>query len=232
VYALVRAPQRNRAGRSLITSSRSLSPGERLEIVGDGAVVAVAARVTRAPRATSATLRRYDRVIRNLSLRFPALLPARFGTCFEDEAELQLVLRVREASFLRSLAHVRQRVQMTIRMSGVPEVSARRGAPRAARGSAAPVTGTSYLRERAAAAAAARSVPGFDPVRAAVARWVRDERVEKRGADGPVTVHHLVPRASAEVYRTAVEREAESAGFRVTVTGPWPPYAFAVDERV
>jgi hypothetical protein len=85
--------------------------------------------------------------------------------------------------------------------------------------------GGAYLRERAAAAARERDVPGFEPVRAAVRRWVRDERVEKR--EGVASVYHLVPRASADSYRTAAERAGADSGLRVVVTGPFPPYAFA-----
>jgi hypothetical protein len=86
-------------------------------------------------------------------------------------------------------------------------------------------TGADYLRGRAAAAARARQVPGFEAVRARVGRWVRAERIEHRA--GVATIYHLVPRATATSYRTTVERTAAAAGIRCVVTGPWPPYAFA-----
>ncbi len=86
-------------------------------------------------------------------------------------------------------------------------------------------TGAAYLRERAAAAAREREVPAFEPIRDAVRRWIRDQRVEKR--EGVASVYHLVPRASADAYRVAAERAAADNGLRVVVTGPFPPYAFA-----
>ena len=88
-----------------------------------------------------------------------------------------------------------------------------------------PTQGTQYLQQRATTAARAREIPGFAPIRAAVKRWVKDERVEKRA--GVATVNHLVARSSIGAYRSAVERAAQRAGFRVIVTGPFPPYAFA-----
>jgi hypothetical protein len=85
--------------------------------------------------------------------------------------------------------------------------------------------GRQYLQAKAARAAREAFVPGFDPVRAAVRRWVRDERVERR--EGRTTVFHLVPRAGAEAYRRTIERVADEHGVHVTITGPWAPYAFA-----
>jgi hypothetical protein len=85
--------------------------------------------------------------------------------------------------------------------------------------------GTQYLHRRAAAATRAREIPGFEPIRRAATRWVKDERVEKRA--GVATVHHLIPRSAVSPYRTAVGRAAARAGLRVIVSGPFPPYAFA-----
>ncbi len=90
------------------------------------------------------------------------------------------------------------------------------------------ITGREYLKARARAAAAARVVPGFEPVRDAVVRWVRDERVEHRGAVS--SVYHLIPRASTEAYRRAAQTSADAAGLRVIISGPWPPYAFSGPE--
>ena len=70
-----------------------------------------------------------------------------------------------------------------------------------------------------------RDVPGFDSVRLAVRRWVRDERVEKRM--NVATVYHLIPRASAPAYQRALRSAAAGSGLRVLVSGPFPPYAFA-----
>ena len=169
-----------------------------------------------------ANLRRYDRVVRELAARFPAMLPARFGPSV-DENELTFILSSRRASLARALTTVRGRVQMTIRVFPRGEAEDRAIA-RSQDEPAAVVTGRDYLAGRARAA---RAVAGFEPIRAAVARWVRDERVERRG--GVSSVYHLIPKSSADAYRRAVQAAAASAGLRLTVSGPWPPYAFAAD---
>jgi len=217
----------------------------------EGSVAAIVGEVLRPPRPTPDNLRRYDAVMRRLAARFPSLLPARFSTSFDDTAELSFVLRSRQDSLRRALAHVRGRVQMTVRIieaggagaAGAEEASAGAKIPdivgRAPRPSTlaqgarsdvegrggAGVTGADYLRARAAAAARERDVAGFEPIRSAVRRWIRDERVEKHARIA--SVYHLIPRASAERYRSAASDAAAAAGTHSVISGPWAPYAFA-----
>jgi hypothetical protein len=169
-----------------------------------------------------ANLRRYDRIMHELAARFPAMLPARFGTSVEED-ELMFILSARRTSLARALTTVRGRVQMTIRVFTRGDVGDR-AIEQALEDRAEAVTGRHYL---AGKARAARAVAGFEPVRAAVARWVRDERVERRG--GVSSVYHLIPRSSTSAYRRAVRTAAASTGLRLIVSGPWPPYAFAAD---
>lgn len=214
VYAL--------AGRVAPLRARGMT-GERLQVIGSGGVTAIAGELRAIPTPAPATLRRYDAVVRRLAERQPALLPARFGTCFSDPYELSYILRARQASLRAALTWVRGRVQMTIRIVGA---GGHDETPADARHHLPP-SGTAYLRARAEHAARERHVPGFEPVRTAVRRWVRDERVEKRA--GIASVYHLVPRASAAAYVAALEHAAAVAGVKLVVTGPWPPYAFADD---
>jgi len=230
VYALT-------AGRSARLPIRGAA-GERLRLVREGPIAAVVGELPRMPRPTPDNLRRYDLVIRRLAERFPSILPVRFGASFDDPAELAFVLRSRNASLRRELSKVRNRVQMTLRVierggsasppeveSGGPASPLHRPALNVEGRSGPGVTGSEYLRRRAEARAREREIAGFDPVRDAVRRWVREERVEKRA--NIATVYHLVPQASADSYRAAAERAAAAAGLQVVITGPWPPYAFA-----
>jgi hypothetical protein len=196
--------------------------GERLQIVRVGRITAVVGSLRRVPSPDESTVRRFDGVVRHLFRSVPALLPARFGTCFDTPEELITVLRLRQASLARALRLVRRRAQMTVRVvTGRLKSAPANAHAYVGTGFSGPMTGADYLRRRAAAN---RDVPGFDPVRRAVMRWVRDERVERRA--GIVTIYHLVPRAATSRYRIAVERSAAAAGLRCIVTGPWPPYAF------
>jgi hypothetical protein len=193
---------------------------ERLRAIAVGRVIAIVGELKRPPKPTPTALRKYNDVVQSLSERFPAILPARFGTCVQDLIELTFILQSRQQTFLRNLRDVRGRVQMTGRILQAPGASGGVPSP-----SATTHSGVEYLRARAAAAAKDREVVGFAPVRAAVRRWVRDERVQKQG---PIaSVYHLVPRGQAEKYRRTLEHAAREAGLRLTVSGPWPPYAFS-----
>jgi hypothetical protein len=216
VYALTGAVAR--------LTARGVS-GERLHLIREGRIAAVVGQGTGAWRPTHANLRLYDRTVRDLSALLPAVLPARFGTCFDDPEELRFVLRSRGRSLGHALAHVRNRVQMTVRIVGLPERVAGMPVRSVEAMPASTRPGIAYLRRRAAVAAADRDVAGFEPAREAVKRWLRDERVERH--DRIATVYHLIPRASAEAYRTALTRASADAGLHITVSGPWPAYAFA-----
>ena len=216
VYAIASRPARPPAAIGLA--------GERLQIVSEGPIAAIAGELSRPPRPSARHLQRYDAAVQNLAAHLPSVLPARFGTCVESRDELAFVLRSRRRSLQRALAHVRNRVQMTIRIvdGGSAARNSDAGSP-SREPEAGP--GAAYLRARADAAARARQVPGFEPVRDAVQRWVRDERVERHA--GVTTVYHLVPRASVEAYRRAAARAASQTDVNLILTGPWPAYAFA-----
>ena len=206
--------------------------GERLRAIPFDGVVAIVGEVRRRPAASTGNLRHYAAIIESIAARVPAILPVRFGTTFGDVAELELALRSRAAATRQRLRAVRRRAQMTIRLISESESG---DASRASRSRAAgrarvrleheATQGTQYLRERLAVLRTAREVPELAPIRPAIRRFVKDERVERRS--GVVTVHHLVPRAMAERYRAAVERAAAQSGVRLSASGPFAPYAFA-----
>jgi len=185
--------------------------GEPLQAIPVGRLDAIVGRVRTTPKPTERNLRRYDRTMTALWRRAPALLPARFGTSARDVEDVRVMVRARERVIRRSLRAVRHRAQMTIRLVTAhnPPVTIERS------------SGTSYLRSRQRE----QAVPAFTPVRAAVRRWVREERVEKH--HGVASIYHLIPRGSVERYRSALERAAQDAGLSMIASGPFPPYAFA-----
>jgi hypothetical protein len=206
--------------------------GERLQTIAVGRVRAVVGEMRRQPAASAVNLRRYSTVVETLACRVPAILPARFASIVTDADELRFVLRSRAASFRKRLARVRNRSQMTVRLLSVSSESEYGDGPYPSRSTVMrrdvlrlDRRGTQYLRQKMAESAAAHTIPAFAPIRAAVERYVKDERVEKRA--GVVTVIHLVPRSATSQYRTAIERAAEQQDVRLIVTGPSAPYAFA-----
>ena len=221
VYALT-APSSSRVAGTGIA-------GERLRAITAGRLTAVLGELRRAPKPTMRNLRRYATVIDALAEQAPAILSARFGTCMTDLDEVHLVLRSRQDALRRRLRAVRGRAQMTIRVVLASPASPGSDpgddpSPGSDPGDEA-TQGRQYLQHRARSAAREREVPGFEPIRAAAKRWLKEERIEKRA--GVATVNHLIPRGSASAYRKAVERAGERAGVRLVVSGPHPPFAFA-----
>jgi hypothetical protein len=208
--------------------------GERLRVIAISRIAAVVGEVRRAPAPSVRNLRRHAAVVEAIAGRVPAILPARFGTTVVDPEELRFILTSRAATLRRRLRAVRGRCQMTIRLLA-PSESESDDAPLASRSTVTGRTrlrvasgttqGTQYLRRRMAMEASARAIPGFEPIRGAVRRFVKDERVERRA--GIVTVNHLISRASAPRYTAAVERAAAEQHLRLMVSGPLAPYAFA-----
>ena len=206
VYALATPPVRPRV--------RGLAD-EPLRVVAVARVAAIVGDVPRIPRPTHANAVRYDAIQRRLVAIAPSLLPVRFGSLVDDE-ELAFILASRAASLTTALAHVRNRVQMTVRVVGMEP-----GVPREGGRQNTLQSGTDYLRQRAAVTRVAE----LDPLRDAVRRWLRDERVETH--ERIVTLHHLVPRTAVDAYRRAIERAAGEQQRQVVISGPHPAYAFA-----
>jgi hypothetical protein len=206
-----------------ITTGRQVPdvPGILLRSIRVGALSALVSDTRRTPKATARALRRYQQRQAAMADQLPAMLPVRFGTVIE-ESEVAFILKSRSAALGSALRQVRGHVQFTMR------IRAEQAAPDPARPVRTPRqvrSGAAYLRARAADVARARHVPGFDPVRHAVARWVKDEQVVKQA--GIASVYHLVPRRSAAAYARTLAAAADAAGVRVIISGPFPPYAFS-----
>jgi hypothetical protein len=216
VYALA-AHGVGRIGRSGVA-------GERLRATRIGAIDAIVGEVATVPRPTDKNLRTYDRLLSLIWGRSPAVLPARFGTVVRDRAELEVILADRQETLRSRLQLVRNRAQMTIRIvQGAGDRGQGSASTRLQAGPSDPQSrGRSYLEQRARTA---HDVPEFAPVREAVRRWVKAERVERQG--NIATIYHLVPRGSAERYQESIRRAARDGGVRLLVSGPWPAYAFA-----
>ena len=216
VYALIGKAGSRVAGRGV--------SGERLRVVRVGAVAAIVGDVARIPAPTEAKLRAYTTLLAALAMTRQSVLPVRFGTVMQDDEELETILRLRQKTLTSQLARVRGRMQMTVRIVTEGEGGRGKGARGRGQGAGKRVSsGSEYLALRAREHSAS-ALPGFAPLNRAVARWVRDERVERRGT--VATVYHLIPRAAAGRYAAAIEAAAAAEGVRLLVSGPWPPHAF------
>ncbi|MGH7312225.1 MAG: GvpL/GvpF family gas vesicle protein [Candidatus Rokuibacteriota bacterium] len=216
--------------------------GEPLGLVRWRDLMAVTGVLRGAPALSADALRAHDAVVRRLARRAPALLPARFGSLVRDEPALVEWLRLRARGLREALALVAGGEQMTLRVygtatatndepSGGNEPAGRDEAAGGPAGGALEALGPGarYLARRLHAQRQAAAAPEIAPLRRALGRLVRAERVERH--DSPpllVSVHHLVPRGAGARYRATLARARPGLRpLRMRASGPWPPYAFA-----
>jgi len=199
--------------------------GEPLAVVRCGGLLAVAGEIAARPAVTAEALARHDAAVRHLAAQVPALLPARFGECLPDAGALAAALLPRAPEIVRALALVEGCVQMTLRVFGPPNPPEE--APAGAELPPGAGPGARYLAARRRAASP--GLPEIAALRQALQPLLRAERVERHATgDLLATAHDLVGRGEAADYLRIVEALAgELAGRKVTVSGPWPPYAFA-----
>lgn len=198
--------------------------GEPLRALECAGLVAIIGTVPETPAVDAGALRAHDQTVRRLAGMSDAILPVRFGSVVDDERDLARLLEPDAQGWRDALARVAGREQMTMRVYG--------------RGEPAPVPrpegesnlgpGARYLdaRRRAAHREGLAALAALGP---ALAPLVSGERVERHGTPPLLaSVHHLIRRGGAAAYAArAEEAAARLADVTVTVSGPWPPYAFA-----
>ena len=157
------------------------------------------------------------RLVGRLAARAPALLPARFGSLVTEDALRSLVLE-RQAEFEEALHLVRNCEQMTVRVFGPAEDALGTDSPS--------VSGTAYLTRRRERAH--HRPPEAVIIRQELGGLARAERVEPGERGIRLVVYHLVLRRQVSRYRRqASVLHSLLSPYAVTVTGPWPVFAFA-----
>jgi hypothetical protein len=194
--------------------------GHRIEFVEFGSVHAAVERSAERPAVSEAALRTQHEIVIRISATVDDVLPVRFGA-YVEEAELRQLVAIRRDVIQRALDLVRGRVQMTARIRG-PQASNDRAA---ASTTIAAATGTAYLEARRAAAARPLT-PMAMTVAAAVRHLAVSERVDSETTRTSTAMYHLIDKRRVKEYNDALSSLRSSA---LTVTGPWPPFAFAPD---
>jgi hypothetical protein len=191
--------------------------GHSLRVIPVSGVDVIVEPCRGAPRASSQTLHDQHELVLQLADRVPALLPVRFGALM-SERSLRSFVGGHAAPIAAALARVRGHRQMTVRVFGSVDAG-----PEAA---TTPRTGTEFLTQRRARA---RYAP---PEVAVIRRTLNDLISEERFESGPqgvrVAVYHLVRVDLVQAYsERASDLQSLLAPHRVTVSGPWPAFAFA-----
>jgi hypothetical protein len=200
-----------------------VAAGHRIEFVKADDVYAAVERVSRPPAVSEETLRTQHEVVAHIAGRVEALLPARFGA-FVDARELRALVAGRREAILEALALVQGRTQMTARLLG-PELPAA-VVPAETRAT----TGAEYLANRRATVASPPMPAALRAVADAVRGIVVTERAEAGRGRVIATLYHLLDRDLVADYKAALAPIPPLTGdLALSVTGPWPPFAFAPD---
>ena len=186
-----------------------------------GSILAVVERRADVPPAEFGTLQRHQAVVTELASRVPAILPVRFGTLLETDA-LEEVLGEREGDVADGFDLVRDRVQFTWRRTQVRSTKTEVRSTK--RTTTTELSGGEYLRQ---AARAVKPAPpaAWRAIRSKLAPLVASERYQPASAATPESLYHLVGRTETQKYRLLADKLASSSP-SVTVTGPFPPFAF------
>lgn len=208
MYALAAAP----------LPSRIRVAGHTLPVFTVASIAVIAGPIRNESLSTEDALLAQHALVVAIADRVDPLLPARFGTRM-TLSQIDTALRPSQTALVEALEHVRGRRQMTVRLFGASAVEQ----PPPER-----MTGTAYLAQRRAAA---HTMPNEStPLRNAVKRFVVDERIQPGRGSVRATLFHLIARDDIDQYRDAAEDAGAALALQswsATVTGPWPPFAFA-----
>jgi hypothetical protein len=190
--------------------------GRRLQCLAIGGIDAIIER-SRTPGGTLEDIQFQHRLVGRLAARSPALLPARFGSIVTENA-LRSLIAERHGEIEEALRLVRNCEQMTVRVFGPAE--------KALGIASEPVSGTAYLARRRERTHQQPAEAGI--IRRELGALTRAERTEPGERGIRLVVYHLVARRQVPRYRRrASVLQSLLSPYAVTVTGPWPVFAFA-----
>ena len=229
VYALVERPARslriaNRAIHIVECPHSSKHHGQSAIVNRESAIDNVYAAIehrARAPELSEASLKIQHEIVAGLARRFDGILPVRFGAHI-DQQELFRIVDQRREVLAEALARVRGQEQMTVRIFG--------GEPAAGATLTVGSTGTAYL-ERRRAAQHGPLPPVAEQIRGRVRVLATCECVEQSRPNVRAVLHHMIPKGRAADYARLVEEATLVIPHseRVTVSGPFAPFAFVPD---
>jgi hypothetical protein len=165
-----------------------------------------------------------------------AVVPMKLFTIFNDDARAAADFAAQDAVVNAAIKRVRNRIELGVRVTLDGARSQRRRAPRASTG-AAYLAGKKAQRDQAVELARnAREVVAdlYDELSRVASDAVRRPAGELPVKGGPLLLDaaFLVLRTATHRFRRVVDRRAtelEPDGYRITLTGPWPPYSFVRD---
>lgn len=233
LYAIVDPPRRP------LALPRGVGQGKPFAIAARAGPCAVVCRLDAgAPVATASNVRRHLAVLEAL-MAAQTVLPARFGTVFDDADGIDRFIEHRRDRFCRDLDRFRGHVEVGLRLAVASGKACGEQGGRAGDadpGALPPSTGpgTAYLlargRQAAARAATARALNDLadricPPLAALSTDFVR--HVDRRDPDRGLAAAFLVRKDDLAAFRARLS-QARRANPQADLlcTGPWPPYSF------
>ena len=191
--------------------------GERLERrTIDGIMAIVGKAASDDPGADKEAILRHAQVVDELFARSGAMLPARYGRGFVDEAALAAAVRANASELHAALGRVRGCVELGVRAlaPATPEP------PRRA------ATGREYMRGRLAELGKSERLAL--ELHETLARCARaSERNVELRSRFLLSASYLVPKDDVETFRRTVQSLQDAhPHVSIVCTGPWPPYSF------
>jgi len=195
---------------------------QMMEYLSCDNIAAAFTRHTVAPTAVAENIVQYEQAIESL-MAHAALLPVRFGTCFNSEERARDVLSNNRGCLAEGLEAVRGQVEMGVRILK-PEATRRPSA-------ISSVRGTDYMQARLAERRQEEEGEqqhlriAHEILSPSIQRWPNYVRSPVR--NGIASFAFLVPRNDVQVFRSAVSVSMPSRpDLRLLCTGPWPAYHF------
>ena len=173
----------------------------------------------------------HERVVESL-MHEGAVLPARFGTAFHNEQDLNSVITSKADALRCGLDKVRGCVEMGVRV--LAEARAVASAAQAATASSRMESGRAWMLARLERERQAARIRQVDQsialsLHEPLVALARDSRLKMRASERfLMTAAYLVLRDGIDEFTGAVRKvAAERPEVRVLCTGPWPAYNFA-----
>jgi hypothetical protein len=189
--------------------------GRRLNCLTIGGIDVIVER-SGTPGRSLEDIQLQHRIVSRLAARASALLPARFGSMVTEGAVKSLVSE-RQDEIQEALRLVRNCEQMTLRVFGPAEREEATDPPSG--------SGTAYLARRRERAH--QRPPELEIISRELGALVTAERAEAGERGVRLVVYHLVARRLVSRYRRrASVLQTLLTPYAVTVTGPWPVFAF------
>ncbi|KVD78869.1 gas vesicle protein GvpFL [Burkholderia sp. ABCPW 14] len=194
--------------------------GARLDIVDGAHLCTVVSEHPQAPSATVPAALAFGHAV-NALFRHGAIVPMRFPTCLDDRQAVHAWLDDECDTYGALLQRIDGCVEMGLRFQLADE-------PRAQSRPHAGGPGHAYLAARAAPSAVALSQG--ERMAATLRGLYRDWRFDGL-VEGFAGLSFLVRQTALDDFLARCRQTARRTALPIYVSGPWPPYSFAADER-